>query len=89
MKHHVYDIGGVPFWARQQIEARLTNGVTFWNLRHALNESPIQDYKAIPSSSIKMNFVKRYGTSSRSPEMLDNADHDGGYASDYSDEAMN
>lgn len=84
-----YDIGGVPFWARQQIESRLTNGVTFWNLRHALNESPIQDYKAIPSSSIKMNFVKRYGTSSRSPEMLDNADHDGGYASDYSDEAMN
>ena len=84
-----YDIGGVPFWARQQIESRLANGVTFWNLRHALNESPIQDYKAIPSSSIKMQFVKRYGTTSRSPEMLDNADHDGGYASDYSDEAMN
>lgn len=84
-----YDIGGVPFWARQQIESRLTNGVTFWNLRHALNESPIQDYKAIPSSSIKMQFVKRYGTTSRSPEILDNADHDGGYASDYSDEAMN
>lgn len=84
-----YDIGGVPFWARQQIESRLANGVTFWNLRHALNESPIQDYKAIPTSSIKMNFVKRYGTSNRSTEMLDNADHDGGYASDYSDEAMN
>lgn len=84
-----YDIGGVPFWARQQIESRLANGITFWNLRHALNESPIQDYKAIPSSSIKMQFVKRYGTTSRSPEMLDNADHDGGYASDYSDEAMN
>lgn len=84
-----YDIGGVPFWARQQIESRLNNGVTFWNLRHALGESPIVDYNSIPASAIKMQFVKRYGTSSRSPEMLDNADHDGGYASDYSDEAMN
>ena len=84
-----YDIAGVPFWAREQIESRLKSGVTFWNLRHAMGDAPISSYSSMPETAIKMNFVRNYGTSVRSEEILDNADHDEGYASDYSDDAMN
>ena len=83
-----YDIGGVPFWARTQIEQRLKAGVTFWNLRHAMGDSPIGSYSAMPDTALKMKFVKNYGTSVRSEQICDNADNQDGYASDYSDEAM-
>lgn len=83
-----YDIGGVPFWARAQIEERLKAGVTFWNLRHAMGDAYITSYDAMPEDSLKMRFVKNYGTSVKSEQILDNADNDDGYAGDYSDEAM-
>ena len=83
-----YDKGGIPQWALRQIQERLTAGVTFWNLRHAMNETPIQEYSSMPDEAIKMNFVRNYGTKVDSEQMKDNADHCDGYASDYSDEAM-
>lgn len=84
-----YEKGGVPFWARAQIEERLKNGVTFWNLRHAIGEYPVADYTAIPPASLFSKYVRNYGNSIRSEEMLDNADHDDGYASTFDEEAKN
>lgn len=81
-----YIQGGTPFWARAQIEQRLANGVTFWNLRHALGDSVIDSYTDIPKSSINCNFVRNYGKSVDDEIVRDNSDHCDDYASDYSEE---
>lgn len=81
-----YIQGGTPFWARQQIEQRLKTGVTFWNLRHALGDSVIDSYTAIPKSSINCQFIRNYGTSVDDEIVRDNTDHCDDYASDYSEE---
>lgn len=84
-----YDLGGLPSWAKVQIETRLKNGVTFWNLRHAMGDAAILDYASMPSDIIKMGFIRNYGSSIDSEEMRDNTDKCDGYASDYSDEVLN
>lgn len=84
-----FDLGGLPSWAKSQIEQRLKSGVTFWNLRHAMGDSPITDYSAMPSDIIKMGFIRNYGASIDSEEMRDNTDRCDGYAEDYSDEVLN
>lgn len=82
-----YTQGGTPFWARRQIEQRLLNGVTFWNLRHALGGSPIASYTGIPTSSINMRFVRNYGNGVDAIRVRDNTDHCDNYADDYNEEA--
>lgn len=83
-----YTQGGTPFWARQQIETRLKNGITFWNLRHALGDNVIGSYTGIPTSSINCRFIKNYGGSVDAPYMRDNTDMCDGYASDYDEEKV-
>lgn len=81
-----YIQGGTPFWARRQIEERLKNGVTFWNLRHALGDHTIDSYTKIPDSSINCKFVRNYGTGVESDIVKDNTDACDGYADDYDEE---
>lgn len=82
-----YIMGGTPFWARQQIEERLKNGVTFWNLRHAVGDSVVDSYTEIPQDAINMNFVRNYGKSVDDEIIRDNTDHCDDYAADYNEEA--
>lgn len=88
-----YDMGGVPTFARIQIEKRLQAGVTFWNVRHALmgdndgGPSSVQDYTdgAIQSNK-NCNFIRNYGKTPDDQIMIDNLSFTGGYADDYTDD---
>lgn len=88
-----YDAGGVPMFAREQIEKRLTNGVTFWNIRHALmgdgdgGESTVQSWSDSAIQSTKnCQFIKNYGRTPDDDIMKDNLSYTGGYAQDYTDD---
>lgn len=88
-----YIMGGIPMALRQQIETRLKNGVTFWNLRQGImgnrdsggsgnitwNDPRIQN-------TINCNFVKNYGGYYNSANLYENMSFTNGYASDYTDD---
>jgi len=89
-----YDPGGVPFWAREQIETRMKNGVTFWNIRYALmgdgdsGPSSVQSWDdgAIQSAN-KCKWVKNYGGGEAGNDIeWENVSYFGGYATDYTDD---
>lgn len=73
--------GGVPYWARQQITARMQQGVTFWNIRQAMmgdedgTDAPptFSEYDDPITSCNFMQFVKRYGDNYNSEIMKENA----------------
>lgn len=88
-----YDAGGVPLVFRQQIESRLRNGVTFWNMRHALmgdNDSGASTVQSWEDSAIQENknchWIKNYGKTPDDAIMKDNLSWTGGYATDYTDD---
>lgn len=88
-----YNAGGVPMEALQQIDQRMKNGITFWNIRQALmgdgdtgasdafnwDDSRIQ-------ACINCRFVKNYGSAPDSDVVKENASFTGGYADDYTDD---
>lgn len=91
-----YDSAGVPYAFRSQIEERLRNGVTFWNLRYAIMgdadsdtcDSNLTQWNDGRIASIKnCQFVRNYGDYKDDQQpILQNRDGDGGYASTYSDD---
>lgn len=90
---NAYDMGGVPYFARLQIEQRLQSGITFWNVRHALmgdndgGPSTVQSWDDGAIQAAKnCNFIKNYGRTPDDEIMIENLSYTGGYASDYSDD---
>lgn len=84
----------VPTWAKSQIEARLKNGITFWNVRWALlgdgdeNASPL-GITSYEDGNIQANkghrFVRNYGNLDTQDFLKENMSTMGGYCPDYSD----
>lgn len=89
-----YDVGGVPFDMRAQIEQRMKSGITFWNVRWGLmgdGDKAGTDITSWEDSRIQAikncKFIRNYGYTSDSQEMIDNISYTGGYASDYDENA--
>lgn len=85
-----YDNAGVPFEMRKQISDRLTAGITFWNMRHAImgdgdsGQSSVTSYTQIPENALFCKWIKNYGDGPDSDECKENRDTRS-YAPDYSD----
>lgn len=88
-----YNMGGVPYYARDQINARMMSGITFWNVRHALmgdadsGASTVQSWDDGAIQAAKnCKFVRNYGDTPDCDIMKENRSYIGGYASDYTDD---
>lgn len=88
-----YISAGVPSEMANQIVERLTAGVTFWNVRHALmgdgdsGESDVRSYDDSRIAAIKnCQFIRNYGGTPDCDIMKENMSFTGGYANDYSDD---
>lgn len=88
-----YNAGGVPMEALQQIDQRMKNGITFWNIRQALmgdgDTGPSDAFNWDDSriqQCINCRFVKNYGSGPDSDVVKENASFTGGYADDYTDD---
>ena len=88
-----YNCGGIPTEYRNQIVERLMNGVTFWNVRHALmgdgdsGASSVQSYTdGAIQSNINCSFIRNYGDRPDGDIMKENMSWTGGYANEYSDD---
>lgn len=88
-----YNCGGIPTEYRNQITERLMNGVTFWNVRHALmgdgdsGASSVQSYTdSAIQSNINCQFIRNYGDKPDGDIMKENMSWTGGYANEYTDD---
>lgn len=84
----------VPMWAREQIKARLSAGVTFWNVRWGLfgdgdegaDPRSITSYDDGRIQAIKGHrFVGNYGDLGTQEYLKENMSTVGGYCADYTD----
>lgn len=86
-----YPAGGIPTEAYNQIVQRMTGGITFWNIRHAImGDGDTGPCNAVSwedmSDIIHCRYVKNYGAGPDSDVVKENASFTGGYANDYTDD---
>lgn len=86
-----YPAGGIPTEAYNQIVRRMTGGITFWNIRHAImGDNDTGPCNAVSwedmSDIIHCRYVKNYGAGADSDVVKENASFTGGYANDYTDD---